>query len=155
MSFPRSFSDKIKQEDIKNLSTKLSETLETKSEESFSDFLQKQQSTNSQILLLQLPDTLPATISKDLAAMGQEKEQTETDVAENGLKQQPVNNFCTLQDLPEGQIGKLVRYKSGKMKLILGNGHLYDVTHGIDSSYLQVRLNFHQNGKGNSHFDKN
>lgn len=133
------FTDKIKQEDIKNLSTKLSETLETKSEASFSDFLQQQQSTN--LILLQLPDTLPATISKEIA-MDQDNNPTiETDVAENGLKQQK-NNFCTLQDLPEGQIGKLVRYKSGKMKLVLGNGHFYDVTQGIDSTYLQVNIFF-------------
>lgn len=124
------FSDKIKQEDIKTLSTKFSDTLETKSEESFGDFLQQ----HSQLMLLQMPDTLPATISKDLAV----DEDPETD-AENGFKK-VTNNFCTLQDLPEGQIGKLVRYKSGKLKLVLGNGHFYDVTHGIDSTFLQVRI---------------
>lgn len=126
---------KVKQEDIKNLSSKFSEALETKSEESFGDFLKQQQQT-SQLLLLQLPDTLPATISKDIA-MDQDQS-NETDVTENGLDKKPLNNFCTLQDLPEGQIGKLERYKSGKLKLVLGNGHVYDVTHGIDSTYLQV-----------------
>lgn len=68
-----------------------------------------------------------------------EQDQSETDVAENELfKQQTTNNLCTLHDIPEGQIGKLIRYKSGKMKLLLGNGHFYDITHGIDSTYLQV-----------------
>lgn len=88
-------------------------------------------------MLLQLPDTLPATISKDLA-MDQDQPETDAVVAENGLLKKPINNFCTLQDLPEGQIGKLVRYKSGKLKLVLGNEHVYDVAHGIDSTYLQV-----------------
>ncbi|XP_063700664.1 DNA-directed RNA polymerase III subunit RPC4 [Culicoides brevitarsis] len=122
---------KVKQEDIKTLSTKFSEQLETKSEESFGDFLQQQQA--SQLLLLQMPDALPATVSKDVPM---EEDQMDGDSAENGFKKAP-NNFCTLHDLPEGQIGKLVRYKSGKLKLVLGSGHSYDVTHGIDSTFLQ------------------
>lgn len=75
------------------------------------------------------------TISKELnASMDEDHEKGAQDTE---IKNH-INNFCTLNDIPEGQIGKLVRYKSGKMKLVLGNEHFYDVTHGIDSTYLQV-----------------
>ncbi|KAI8874972.1 hypothetical protein K501DRAFT_203573, partial [Backusella circina FSU 941] len=41
-----------------------------------------------------------------------------------------------LQDMPEGQVGKLVVYKSGKMKMKFGN-LLLDVIQGMHSSFLE------------------
>jgi hypothetical protein len=41
-----------------------------------------------------------------------------------------------LEDMPDGQIGKLIIYKSGKMKMKLGN-ILLDVNQGMQSSFLE------------------
>lgn len=46
-------------------------------------------------------------------------------------------NTCTLADLPEGQVGKLLVRKSGKVQLVLGKVTL-DVTMGTPCSFLQV-----------------
>ncbi|XP_057240565.1 DNA-directed RNA polymerase III subunit RPC4 [Malurus melanocephalus] len=45
-------------------------------------------------------------------------------------------NTCTLADLPEGQVGKLLIRKSGKVQLVLGKVTL-DVTMGTPCSFLQ------------------
>ena len=47
-------------------------------------------------------------------------------------------NACTLADLTEGQVGKLLIRKSGKVQLLLGKVTL-DVTMGTTCSFLQVR----------------
>lgn len=47
-------------------------------------------------------------------------------------------NACTLADLTEGQVGKLLIRKSGKVQLLLGKVTL-DVTMGTACSFLQVR----------------
>ncbi|NXU79549.1 RPC4 polymerase, partial [Oreotrochilus melanogaster] len=49
-----------------------------------------------------------------------------------GVKDPP----CTLGDLPEGQVGKLLVRKSGKVQLVLGKVTL-DVTMGTPCSFLQ------------------
>lgn len=85
------------------------------------------------MFLMQLPDTLPAKVSKETTL--------KMDVDGEEKSDEPNTNFCTMHDLPEGRIGQLVRYKSGKMRLILGDGHTYDVTHGIESAFLQVTEN--------------
>jgi DNA-directed RNA polymerase III subunit RPC4 len=46
-------------------------------------------------------------------------------------------NTCTLVDLTEGQVGKLLIRKSGKVQLLLGKVTL-DVTMGTTCSFLQV-----------------
>lgn len=48
-------------------------------------------------------------------------------------------NICTLADLPEGQVGKLLIRRSGKVQLVLGQVTL-DVTMGTPCSFLQVKL---------------
>jgi len=48
-------------------------------------------------------------------------------------------NTCTLADLTEGQVGKLLIRKSGKVQLLLGKVTL-DVTMGTTCSFLQVRM---------------
>ncbi|NXB91027.1 RPC4 polymerase, partial [Vidua chalybeata] len=48
-------------------------------------------------------------------------------------------NICTLADLPEGQVGKLLIRKSGKVQLVLGKVTL-DVTMGTPCSFLQQEL---------------
>lgn len=48
-------------------------------------------------------------------------------------------NTCTLADLTEGQVGKLLIRKSGKVQLLLGKVTL-DVTMGTACSFLQVSV---------------
>jgi DNA-directed RNA polymerase III subunit RPC4 len=44
-----------------------------------------------------------------------------------------------MQNLQEGNVGKIVRYKSGRTKLILGDAK-YDLDLGLNSGFLQVSL---------------
>lgn len=47
-----------------------------------------------------------------------------------------------LNSLEEGQIGKIVRYRSGKFKLILGETS-FDLSLGTESGFLQVNKALH------------
>lgn len=58
------------------------------------------------------------------------------DSAETQDSSQLQEKFCTMEHLEEGQIGRLVRYRSGKTKLLLGNSR-FDVDLGIDPNLLQ------------------
>jgi DNA-directed RNA polymerase III subunit RPC4 len=51
---------------------------------------------------------------------------------------------CCLNHLQEGQIGKILRYKSGKTKLILGDTH-YDVDLGMEAGFLQDLMSIDTN----------
>jgi hypothetical protein len=44
-----------------------------------------------------------------------------------------------LAEMPDGKIGKLKVYKSGKIELCLGNSIKLDVSLASDASFLQVR----------------
>lgn len=66
---------------------------------------------------------------------------TEAEPAESAEKESthhhlPPENLCTMSNLEEGKIGRLVRYRSGKMKLLLGDSQ-FDVGLGIDPNLLQ------------------
>lgn len=49
-----------------------------------------------------------------------------------------------MKDLQEGQLGKFVRYKSGKTKLILGD-KCFDVELAIDCGFLQEVISISTN----------
>lgn len=76
---------------------------------------------------MQLPDALPGH--------GTEQEPGESAAESQDASHLP-ENLCTMSNLEEGQIGKLVRYRSGKMKLLLGDSK-FDVDLGIDPNLLQ------------------
>ncbi|XP_061328597.1 DNA-directed RNA polymerase III subunit RPC4 isoform X2 [Pezoporus flaviventris] len=98
-------------------------------------------SAEEELLFLQLPDTLPGQppshdtkpARPDLhgedapGLLGKQDKSQELRQAEN---------TCTLSDLPEGQVGKLLVRKSGKVQLVLGKVTL-DVTMGTPCSFLQ------------------
>ncbi|ETE59236.1 DNA-directed RNA polymerase III subunit RPC4, partial [Ophiophagus hannah] len=81
-------------------------------------------SKEEELLFLQLPDTLPGQPPT------QDTKPLKTEEA------QEVENTCTLGDLSEGQVGKLLIRKSGKVQLVLGQVTL-DVTTGTPCSFLQ------------------
>ncbi|OWK50784.1 DNA-directed RNA polymerase III subunit RPC4 [Lonchura striata] len=94
-----------------------------------------------ELLFLQLPDTLPGQPpSHDTkpckAELHSEDGQVLLVKQEKSQEAKQAENTCTLADLPEGQVGKLLIRKSGKVQLVLGKVTL-DVTMGTPCSFLQ------------------
>jgi DNA-directed RNA polymerase III subunit RPC4 len=58
-------------------------------------------------------------------------------------------NLCSLEHLDEGLVGKLVRYKSGKTKLVLGDT-VYDVDLGLASDFQQHAVTINSNASERS-----
>lgn len=99
-----------------------------------------------ELLYFQLPTVVPRfekpkedveMVEKDEheAKKESEAEKTLPPAAKKTTLEEVLANM-DLEDMPEGQIGKLVVYKSGKMKMKLGN-ILLDVNQGMQSSFLE------------------
>ncbi|XP_029459669.1 DNA-directed RNA polymerase III subunit RPC4 isoform X2 [Rhinatrema bivittatum] len=98
-------------------------------------------SREEELLFLQLPDTLPGQPpSQDTKPIKTElqSEDGQTMLVKQEKSQEAMlaENTCTLGDLGEGQVGKLLVRKSGKIQLVLGKVTL-DVTMGTSCSFLQ------------------
>ncbi|XP_063214651.1 LOW QUALITY PROTEIN: DNA-directed RNA polymerase III subunit RPC4 [Chroicocephalus ridibundus] len=98
-------------------------------------------SGEEELLFLQLPDTLPGQPpTHDAKPIKTELQNEEGQVVvvkqEKSQEAKQAENTCTLADLPEGQVGKLLVRKSGKVQLVLGKVTL-DVTMGTPCSFLQ------------------
>ncbi|XP_068030557.1 DNA-directed RNA polymerase III subunit RPC4 isoform X1 [Anomalospiza imberbis] len=94
-----------------------------------------------ELVFLQLPDTLPGQPpSHDSKPSKSELHSEDGQVLlvkqEKSQEAKQAENICTLADLPEGQVGKLLIRKSGKVQLVLGKVTL-DVTMGTPCSFLQ------------------
>ncbi|NXB66721.1 RPC4 polymerase, partial [Struthidea cinerea] len=94
-----------------------------------------------ELVFLQLPDTLPGQPpSHDSKPVKSELHSEDGQVLvvkqEKSQEAKQAENTCTLADLPEGQVGKLLIRKSGKVQLVLGKVTL-DVTMGTPCSFLQ------------------
>ncbi|XP_048368686.1 DNA-directed RNA polymerase III subunit RPC4 [Sphaerodactylus townsendi] len=94
-----------------------------------------------ELLFLQLPDTLPGQPptqdSKPIKTEVQNEDgQMMMIKQEKSQEAKEAENTCTLGDLSEGQVGKLLIRKSGKVQLVLGRVTL-DVTTGTPCSFLQ------------------
>ncbi|KAM6331339.1 DNA-directed RNA polymerase III subunit RPC4 isoform 1-T2 [Alca torda] len=94
-----------------------------------------------ELLFLQLPDTLPGQPPTHNAKpikteLQNEEGQVVVVKQEKSQEARQAENTCTLADLPEGQVGKLLIRKSGKVQLVLGKVTL-DVTMGTPCSFLQ------------------
>ncbi|XP_055642687.1 DNA-directed RNA polymerase III subunit RPC4 [Toxorhynchites rutilus septentrionalis] len=97
-----------------------------------SDLLESiKESGKNNFFLLQLPDALPGKTDAESPA---------TQEADNS----PESARCTLRQLEEGYIGKILRYRSGKVKLQLGNT-MFDLTIGMDSGFLQELVSISTN----------
>lgn len=79
-------------------------------------------------IIFQLPDALPGH--------GPVQEPAESAEHERPISPDPQLSYCTMSQLDEGRIGRLVRYRSGKTKLILGESQ-FDIDMGIDPGLLQ------------------
>ncbi|XP_075300882.1 LOW QUALITY PROTEIN: DNA-directed RNA polymerase III subunit RPC4 [Opisthocomus hoazin] len=98
-------------------------------------------SPEEELLFLQLPDTLPGQPpTHDAKPVKTELQNDEGQVVvvkqEKSQEARQAENTCTLADLPEGQVGKLLIRRSGKVQLVLGKVTL-DVTMGTPCSFLQ------------------
>ncbi|XP_072491000.1 DNA-directed RNA polymerase III subunit RPC4 [Notamacropus eugenii] len=94
-----------------------------------------------ELLFLQLPDTLPGQPpTQDIKPIKTEVQGEDGQMVlvkpEKDREAKLAENLCTLSDLTEGQVGKLLIRKSGKVQLLLGKVTL-DVTVGTSCSFLQ------------------
>ncbi|XP_005886272.1 PREDICTED: DNA-directed RNA polymerase III subunit RPC4-like [Myotis brandtii] len=110
--------------------------------------------SEEELLFLQLPDTLsgqPPT--QDIKPIKTEVQSEDGQMVvvkqEKDREARLAENACTLADLTEGQVGKLLIRKSGKVQLLLGKVAL-DVTMGTACSFLQelVSLGLGDSRKG-------
>lgn len=86
-------------------------------------------------MIIQLPDTLPGRLPENT---DNEEEKLQMNSAEQSflnVKSKPLN-LCSLNEVEEGVIGKIVRYKSGRTKLLLGESE-YNIEHGLSTDFQQ------------------
>ncbi|KAJ4836519.1 hypothetical protein Tsubulata_047271 [Turnera subulata] len=83
------------------------------------------------MLFLQLPLNLPG-IKRSVAADSRSAQESSTASGTAGAAEKP----CRLDQLPDGFMGKMLVYKSGAVKLKLGDV-LYDVSPGMDCAFAQ------------------
>lgn len=77
------------------------------------------------LMLFQFPDTLPVKIKDEVQDIDEDSEE------ESNLKTAPKSKGSTLLDLKDGCIGKIVVYKSGKTKFVLGDSIAYNIDKGF------------------------
>lgn len=79
------------------------------------------------LMMFQFPDTLPGKMIEN-----EEEKDAKPESSVTELHTKPkVSDFFSLHNLNEGLIGKLIRYRSGKMKFFLGESVKYDIDCGI------------------------
>ncbi|KAH9613237.1 hypothetical protein KSS87_003309 [Heliosperma pusillum] len=89
--------------------------------------LMKDENSDPRMLLFQIPRTMPMTKRVTSAAV---------EASASNLKPANDDRPCKLNDLKAGLMGKLLVYKSGAVKLKLGDT-AYDVTPGSDCGFAQ------------------
>ncbi|XP_058822897.1 DNA-directed RNA polymerase III subunit RPC4 [Topomyia yanbarensis] len=98
----------------------------------------KASGTQNNFFLLQLPDALPGRTDSEVRKTdASSSQQQETDNVSESPR-------CTVRELEEGYVGKLLQYRSGKVKLILGK-MVFDLTLGMDSGFLQELVSINTN----------
>lgn len=82
---------------------------------------------------------------------GQGPEIEPADCAENERPSTPDSkaSFCTARQLEEGMVGKILRFKSGKIKLVLGETR-FDLSLGMDPGYVQQLVSVSTNSNERS-----
>jgi len=100
---------------------------------------------STDFMLFQLPDTLPGR-APDPGDPGDppEGQSLAAAASETTTASKAPNNFCNLEHFEEGLIGKLVRYRSGKTKLELGD-MTYDVDTGLTPDFQQHAVSISSN----------
>lgn len=91
----------------------------------------------NEVVLFQLPDTLPQKLPD-------EEEGIKTNVEDEATKLKPEPKLSSLEHFSEGLIGKLIRYRSGKTKLMIGD-YMYDVETAISTNFQQNAVSISSN----------
>lgn len=84
-------------------------------------------------MILQLPDTLPSKTRSDID--NEIDSDPKKAINESSNIKLPVS-VCTLNEIDEGCVGKIIRYRSGKTKLLIGDA-IYDIEQGLTSDFEQ------------------
>uniref|UniRef100_A0A182SJA4 DNA-directed RNA polymerase III subunit RPC4 n=1 Tax=Anopheles maculatus TaxID=74869 RepID=A0A182SJA4_9DIPT len=99
----------------------------------------------NKMFLLQLPDALPGKCdAADKGAATAPNGSSSDSKVEATANGEDAPQYCTVRDLAEGYIGKLIRYRSGKVKLMLGD-IMFDVNLGMDTGFLQELVSINTN----------
>ncbi|KAK4601002.1 hypothetical protein RGQ29_010543 [Quercus rubra] len=96
-----------------------------------SDLGLKVESEEEKLFFFQLPASLPF-LKRSASRKGKEKIESHTSLESGGISKKS----CSLEELPGGYMGKMLVYKSGAIKLKLGDS-LYDVSPGSDCIFTQ------------------
>ncbi|XP_067613564.1 DNA-directed RNA polymerase III subunit RPC4 isoform X1 [Eurosta solidaginis] len=105
--------------------------------------------TPSQLLLLQLPDALPCEEDfEEVADKQTHYIKNSVDDLPSTSKSSPTPKAppkrLSLKEMEEGKIGKLLRYKSGKVKLVFGDTY-FDLNMGMETGFLQDLMSINTN----------
>ncbi|XP_001353968.2 DNA-directed RNA polymerase III subunit RPC4 [Drosophila pseudoobscura] len=110
----------------------------------------------SQIFLLQLPNVLPCVSDEAEDGGSEAPKKEEAPAASETEPNSPAApasiaapRLSVLRQLEEGQIGKILRYRSGRVKLLLGDTH-FDLDMGLDPGFLQELMSVTANREARS-----
>lgn len=99
-----------------------------------------------QLLFFQFPASLPLPQVMSVAGADVDtSEGVETEETNKKRRLESING-CKLKDLRDGLMGKLLVYKSGKVKMRLGDA-LFDVSAGLDCTFAQEAVAINTNKK--------
>ncbi|ORX46619.1 hypothetical protein BCR36DRAFT_356649 [Piromyces finnis] len=105
-----------------------------------SELLRNDIKPENNILFFQFPSVLPEIINNNKMDTDNKYDSNKVKIETSDGKLANVN-LDTNNDAPEGKIGKLVIYKSGKMKIKFGD-ILFDVNPGTDCNFYQNAFSF-------------
>ncbi|KAK4309565.1 hypothetical protein Pmani_018827 [Petrolisthes manimaculis] len=101
---------------------------------------------HEELIFIQLPNSLPShppmvkqepnSLQSKTSGQQDQQKTTSNTVSSEDEEKKPTKQFCTLNTLPEGRIGTLKIYKSGKVELWFGD-HKLTVDKGTQVGFLQ------------------
>ncbi|XP_029960322.1 DNA-directed RNA polymerase III subunit RPC4 [Salarias fasciatus] len=107
-------------------------------------------SKGEELFFIQMPDSLPGQPPtkehKSVKTEVQSEDGQSMLLKTESQDEEPEDNSCSLKDLREGLVGKMLVRKSGRVQLILGQVTL-DVSLGTSCSFLQELVSVHTEGK--------
>ncbi|XP_037934365.1 uncharacterized protein LOC119668796 isoform X1 [Teleopsis dalmanni] len=101
-------------------------------------------SEKAPIFIMQFPDALPFGVDGSDSPEKDNEEPAKVSTSDTPASKTNKTSIYSLKNKPEGKIGKLVRYKSGKTKLVLGDSH-FDVEMGINTGFQQYLMSIETN----------
>ncbi|KAM0909514.1 hypothetical protein ACQ4PT_014779 [Festuca glaucescens] len=104
-----------------------------------------------QLLFFQFPASLPLPMVESVAEADMdisEDDETDDSQSKENYKKRRLEAIrgCKLKDMPGGLLGKVLVYKSGKVKMRLGDA-LFDVSAGMNCAFAQAAVAINTNKK--------